>query len=186
MFHRGPAQPALGRPQERLSAACSCASCSCASCVLQGAARPPSLAELFFRLHSVACLSSLGSTVLFSMLSSFPDVDTKVCVCVCVCVSSIVWFFGVRIRVCVCVCVCVCACVRRVRLDIQTLNSSLASNRGASSISNLENNRNPQIHAFYTKSDALPPICRRYGDFGLPKTFYSKQLDAPMLQIYPS
>ena len=63
MFHRGPAQPALGRPQDRFSAACSCASCSCASCVLQGAARPPSLAELIFRLHSVACLSSLGPTV---------------------------------------------------------------------------------------------------------------------------
>ena len=78
MFHRGPAQPALGRPQERLSAACSCASCSCASCVLQGAARPPSLAELIFRLHSVACLSSLGPTVLFSMFSSFPDADAKV------------------------------------------------------------------------------------------------------------
>ena len=90
MFHRGPAQPALGRPQERLSAACSCASCSCASCVLQGAARPPSLAELIFRLHSVACLSSLGPTVLFSMFSAFPDVDAKVfvCVCVCVCVCS--------------------------------------------------------------------------------------------------
>ena len=50
--------------------------------MLQGAARPPSLAELIFRLHSVACLSSLGPTVLFSMFSSFPDADAKVCVCV--------------------------------------------------------------------------------------------------------
>ena len=83
MFFRGPAQPALGRPQDRFSAAGSCASCSCASCVLQGAARPPSLAELIFRLHSVACLSSLGPTVLFEWFSSFPDADANVCVCVC-------------------------------------------------------------------------------------------------------
>ena len=83
MFHRGPAQPALGRPQDRFSESC----CSCASCVLQGAARPPSLAALLFRLHSVACLSSLGPTVLFSMFSAFPDVDAKVCVCVCIVVG---------------------------------------------------------------------------------------------------
>ena len=81
MFCRGPAQPALGRPQDRFSAAGSCASCSCASCVLQGAARPPSLAELIFCLRSVACLSSLGQTVLFAWFSSFPDADAKVCVC---------------------------------------------------------------------------------------------------------
>ena len=79
MFFRGPAQPALGRPQDRFSAAGSCASCSCASCVLQGAARPPSLAELIFCLHSVTCLSFLGPTVLFAWFSSFPDADAKVC-----------------------------------------------------------------------------------------------------------
>ena len=64
---------------------------------LQGAACPPCLAELIFCLHSIACLSSLGPTILFSMFSAFPDVDSKVCVCMCVCV-------------CVFVCVCVCVC----------------------------------------------------------------------------
>ena len=49
MFFRGPAQLALGRPQDRFSEAGPCASCSCASCVLQGAARPPSLAEFMAR-----------------------------------------------------------------------------------------------------------------------------------------
>ena len=79
MFSYGPAQPALGRPQDRLSAAS-----SCASRVLQGAACPPSLAELIFHRHSVACFSSLGPTVLFEWFSAFPDGDAKVCVCVCV------------------------------------------------------------------------------------------------------
>ena len=63
--------------------------------MLQGAARPPSLAELIFRLHSVACLSSLGPTVLFSMFSSFPDADAKVCDQFGVCSSG-------KVFVCVC------------------------------------------------------------------------------------
>ena len=82
MFSSGPAQHALGRPQDRRSAAGSSASRG----LLQGAACPPSLAELIFCLHSVACLSSIGPTLLFRMFSAFPDVDSKMCVCVCVCV----------------------------------------------------------------------------------------------------
>ena len=80
MFSSGPAQHALGRPQDRRSAAGSSASRG----LLQGAACPPSLAELIFCLHSVACLSSIGPTLLFRMFSAFSDVDSKVCVCVCV------------------------------------------------------------------------------------------------------
>ena len=91
MFSYGPAQPALGRPQDRLSAAS-----SCASRVLQGAACPPGLAELIFDLPSVACLSSLWPTILFRMFSAFPDVDAKLCG----------WT-----RKCVCVCMCICVCV---------------------------------------------------------------------------
>ena len=87
MFSSGPAQHALGRLHGRRSAAGSSASRG----LLQGAACPPSLAELIFCLHSVACLSSLGPTLLFSMFSAFPDVDSKVCVCVCVCVCACVW-----------------------------------------------------------------------------------------------
>ena len=94
MFSSGPAQHALGRPQDRRSAAGSSASRG----LLQGAACPPSLAELIFCLHSVACLSSIGPTLLFRMFSAFPDVDSKVCVCVCVCIK--------------CVCVCVCFVLR--------------------------------------------------------------------------
>ena len=61
--------------------------CVCASRgLLQGAACPPSLVELIFCRHAVACLSSIGPTLLFRMFSAFPDVDSKVCVCVCVCV----------------------------------------------------------------------------------------------------
>ena len=47
---------------------------------LQGAACPPSLAELIFCLHSVACLSSIGPTILFRMFFRF---SRRVCVCVC-------------------------------------------------------------------------------------------------------
>ena len=57
---------------------------------LQGAACLPCLAELIFCLHSVACLSSIGPTLLFRMFSAFSDVDSKVCVCVCVCVC-VIW-----------------------------------------------------------------------------------------------
>ena len=32
------------------------------------------------------CVCALGPTLLFSMFSAFPIVDSKVCVCVCVCV----------------------------------------------------------------------------------------------------
>ena len=74
-FHRGPTQPGLGRPHDRFSAAC-----YCASCVLQGAARPLGLAALLLRLHSIACVSSLGPTFLFSRFLAFPDGDAKVCV----------------------------------------------------------------------------------------------------------
>ena len=88
MSSSGPAQHALGRPQDRRSAAGSTAS----SGLLQEAACPPSLAELIFCLHSVACFSSIGPTLLFRMFSAFSDVDSKVsvcvCVCVCVCVGS--------------------------------------------------------------------------------------------------
>ena len=56
--------------------------------MLQGAARPLSLAALLLRLHSVACLSSLGPTVLFITFSAFPDGDAKVYV-MFVCISSI-------------------------------------------------------------------------------------------------
>ena len=80
MFAFGPAQLALGRPQDRLSAARSraCRGLHRAA----GAACPPGLAELFFPRHSVACLSSLGPTILFSMFSAFP-MSTRKCVCVC-------------------------------------------------------------------------------------------------------
>ena len=61
MFSSGPAQHALGRPQDRLAAAGSRVSRG----LLQGAACPSSGAELIFYLHSVACLSSLGPTLLF-------------------------------------------------------------------------------------------------------------------------
>ena len=80
------AQHALGRPQDRLSAAS-----SRASRVLQGAACPPSLAELIFCLHSVACLSSIGPTFLFRMFFRFSRRRLE---SVCVCVSS---FSGVGV-----------------------------------------------------------------------------------------
>ena len=94
MSSSGPAQHALGRPQDRLAAAGSRVSRG----LLQGAACPSSGTELIFYLHSVACLSSLGPTLLFCMFSAFPDVDSKVCVCVCVCVCVFsvwcVWSHG--------------------------------------------------------------------------------------------
>ena len=99
MFSYGSARHALGRPQDRLAAACSRASHG-----LQGAACPPGWAELIFCLHSVACLSSLGPTILFSLFSAFPDVDAKVCVCVCF-INSL--SYSVRKEIlykCVCVC----------------------------------------------------------------------------------
>ena len=73
---------------------------------LQGAACPPSVAELIFCLHSVACLSSIGPTFLFRMFSRFSRRRLEsVCVCVCVCV----WVCGCAgVRVCGCAGVCVC------------------------------------------------------------------------------
>ena len=44
------------------------------------------------------CVSSLGSTVLFSRFLAFPDGDAKVCLCV----RKFVWDW---IQLCVCVCV---------------------------------------------------------------------------------
>ena len=52
------------------------------------AACPPSLVELIFCRHAVACLSSIGPTLFSAYFSAFPDGDSKVCVCVCVCVPS--------------------------------------------------------------------------------------------------
>ena len=47
------------------------------------------MAALLFRLHSVACLSSFGPTVLLRGFSALPTATRKcVCVCVCVLVSS--------------------------------------------------------------------------------------------------
>ena len=71
MFSYGPAQPALGRPQDRLSAAS-----SRASRVLQGAACPPSLAELIFPPALHACRPS-GQPFFSSGFRVFPMLTRK-------------------------------------------------------------------------------------------------------------
>ena len=68
-----PSQVWVGRKTASLQQAPVRAGC----CVLQGAARPLRMAALLFRLHSVACLSSFGPTVLFSRFLAFFDDDAK-------------------------------------------------------------------------------------------------------------
>ena len=95
MFSSGPAQHALGRPQDRRSAAGSSASRG----LLQGAACPPSLAELIF-MSSLRCM-----LVVHQANPSFPHVFRfsrrrleSVCVCVCVCSGMVVGIRTDRIR----------------------------------------------------------------------------------------
>ena len=87
--HRGPAQPALGRPQDRFSAACSCASCSCASRCWGLHVRRAWRSLFFVFIPSHTCRPS-GQPFFSSGFRVFPTATRKcVCVCVCVCVCFI-------------------------------------------------------------------------------------------------
>ena len=89
VFHRGPTQPGLGRPQDRFSAAGSCAkrvlraAGGCASAENGGASFSASFSRMLVFLRANRSFQGVFG------FSRRRRESVCVCVCVCVCVSSI-------------------------------------------------------------------------------------------------